>query len=223
MSALPLHRLLALSLIPVVGSLLNGFYNAPLYRIDPALFWVADFCLFVFAPVSIVYWLARTGNVRPGHYGLRIPPFAGFESLVVTLLFAFVLAAVYGIAKYLAWIFTWKSYIEPAFSYGAVTPNGPMRQLIAAYWALTAGLMESIFYIGLPWYIWRNRLNLVQHRSLFLWLSSVVFGLVHWEQGLHNAIGAFAFGLVACLLYWKINDLWPIVGAHTLVDFIWLA
>mgnify|MGYP003381627334 CR=1 FL=1 len=221
--AFPLQRLLFLSLVPVAGSLLNGFYNAPLYRIAPALFWGADICLFALAPASIVYWLARTGDIRPSHYGLRIPPFAGFESLVVTVLFAFVLAASYGISKYLVWIFTWQSYVEPEFSYGAITPNGPWRLILTSYWAITAGLTESIFYIGLPWYIWRNRLNLVQRRSLFLWLSATVFALVHWEQGLHNVIGAFVFGLVACLLYWKINDLWPIVGAHTLIDFILFA
>lgn len=223
MTKVPLHRLLVLSFLPVVGSLLNGFYNATLYRFDPALFWVADISLFVLAPASIVYWLAHSANIRPSHYGLRVPPSSGFESLVVSLLFAFVLAAAYGISKYIVWIFTWQSYIEPEFSYGAITPNGPTRLLLASYWAVTAGFVESIFYIGLPWYIWRHRLNLVQQRRLFLWLSSAVFALVHWEQGLHNVIGAFVFGLVACLLYWKVNDLWPVVGAHMVIDLILLA
>lgn len=214
------RHVLYVSLLPPIGAVLNGFYNGPLYRLAPPLFWLADLTLFVIVPIAIAYWLARVANIRPRHYGLNVPPFGGMESLVTSLLFALVLFAAYEIAKYIGWILTWRWYVEPDFSYGAITPKGMLRPFFTVYWALTAGLMESVFCIGLPWYLWRNRFGLKHRRRTFLWLSALVFAVGHWEQGLHNAIGALAFGLVACLLYWKVNDLWPIVGAHVMTDLI---
>ncbi len=221
-TVLPRHVFLV-SLLPPMGALLNGFYNGPLYRLAPPLFWLADIALFVIAPISIVYWLARVANIRPRHYGLNVLSFGGMESLATSLIFAFVLVAASEIARYIGWVFTWRWYVEPDFSYGAVAPNGMLRPLFTVYLALTAGLMESVFYIGLPWYLWRNHFGLAHRRRTFLWLSALVFAAAHWEQGAHNAIGAFAFGLVACLLYWKVNDLWPVVGAHVITDLFFFA
>jgi membrane protease YdiL (CAAX protease family) len=136
------------------------------------------------------------------------------------LFLAIVLAAAYEAAKSVGWILTWRWYVEPDFSYGAITPSGPLRPLVAGYWAITAGLVESVFYIGLPWHLWRNHFGLAHRRKLFLWVSTAIFAAIHWEQGLHNVIAAFAFGLAATLIYWKINDLWPIAGAHALIDFV---
>lgn len=213
-------HIVGLSCIPIAGSLLNGVYNGPLYRLNPGLFWVADFILYVLAPVTITAMLAKSARIFPKHFGLKIPPFGGFEAIPTSILFAVVLCIAYEFSKYVGWIFTWQWYAEPDFSYGAATPNGVFRPLVILYWSVTAGLMESVFYIGLPWYLWRNLFGIDQRRRTFLLVSSAVFAAVHWEQGLHNVIAAFAFGFVACLLYWKINDLWPIVGAHTLIDIV---
>lgn len=213
-------HLVALTCLPIAGALLNGFYNGPLYRMDPALYWTADFLLYVLAPTAVVVWLARFSDVRPKHYGLKFPPYGGLESVAASVFLAIILFTTYKVASYLGWIFTWRWYTEPDFSYAAVTPAGVLRPLAAFYWATSAGVVESIFYIGLPWYLWRHHFGLAHRRRLFLWVSATVFAAAHWEQGPHNVIAALAFGLVACLLYWKINDLWPVVGAHTLVDLV---
>jgi hypothetical protein len=213
-------HIVGLTCVPIAGSLLNGFYNGPLYRLNPALFWAADLVLFSLAPIAILFWLAKSAQVLPKNYGLKFPPYGGLESIATSIFLAIVLIATYEVAKYIGWIFTWRWYVQPDFSYGVATPVGIFGPLAAFYWAITAGLVESVFYIGLPWYLWRNHFGLAHRRRLFLWASALVFAAAHWEQGPHNVIAAFAFGLSACLLYWKINDLWPIVGAHTLVDFI---
>ncbi|HRE16404.1 MAG TPA: CPBP family intramembrane metalloprotease [Rhodocyclaceae bacterium] len=218
MTSNSLRYSLYLTLLPPLGALLNGLYNGPLYRLSPSLFWLADFVLFVVAPIFIVSWLAKVAYIHPRDYGLNPASFKGVQLFVTSLLFALILFAVYEFAKYVGWMLAWRWYVEPDFSYGTATPEGLWRPVVVLYWALTAGLMESIFYIGLPWYLWRNKLGLTRRRHLFLFLSALVFAAVHWEQGVHNAIGAFGFGLAACLLYWKVNDLWPIVGAHVLVD-----
>ena len=213
-------RIVSLTSIPIAGALLNGLYNGPLYRLNPSLFWAADLALFVLAPAAILYWLAKFARILPKNYGLTFPPYGGFESVATSLFLAIVLAVVYEATKYVGWAFTWRWYVEPDFNYGAATPAGILKPLVACYWAITAGLVESVFYIGLPWYLWRNHFGLAHRRRLFLWVSAAIFAAVHWEQGPHNVVAAFAFGLTACLIYWKINDLWPIVGAHALVDLV---
>lgn len=210
--------IVVLASIPIAGALLNGFYNGPLFRLNPWLFWAADLALFVLAPIAILFSLAKFSQILPKHYGLKFPPFGGLESVATSVFLAVVLAITYEAAKNIGWAFTWRWYVEPDFSYGSVTPSGLLRPLVAGYWAFTAGLVESVFYIGLPWYLWRNHFGLTHRRKFFLLVSAALFAAVHWEQGLHNVVGAFAFGFVACLIYWKINDLWPIVGAHTLID-----
>lgn len=222
MAATQFSRLhvVGLTCIPIAGSLLNGFYNGPLYRLNPALFWAADLVLFLLAPAAILFLLAKFAQVFPKNYGLKFPPHGGLESVATSVFLAIVLIATYEVAKYIGWIFAWRWYVDPDFSYGAVTPVGVLRPLMVFYWAVTAGLVESVFYIGLPWYLWRNHFGLAHRCRLFLWVSAVVFAAVHWEQGPHNVIAAFAFGFAACLLYWKINDLWPIVGAHILMDIV---
>lgn len=212
-------RTIGLTFIPIVGALLNGLYNGPLYREDPRLFWVADVIVFVIAPIIIAYWLARYAKIFPKDYGLRPSPYGGFESLAFSIFLAFVLFVICEAARNIGWIFTWRWYVEPDFSYAKIAPVGSLKPLVALYWALSAGLTESVFYIGLPLYFWRNQHDLANRRRLSLWVCATIFAVVHWEQGLHNVIAAFTFGFMACMIYWKNNELWPIVGAHALIDF----
>lgn len=216
-------KIVCISCVPIIGSLLNGFYNAKLYRLHPALFWIADFMLFAAVPMAIAYWLAKSSNIHPRNYGLQTPPIGGLELIASSLFLGILLFATYFFARYLGWVVTWQWYSEPDFTYGTALPNGALRILSTLYMSLSAGLMESVFYLALPWYFWRNYLGFSGRRGLFVCLSSVVFASVHWEQGPHNMIAAFAFGFVACQLYWKVNDLWPIVGAHTAVDIVFFS
>jgi hypothetical protein len=208
--------------IPIALGELNGLYNPLLYRTNPALFWVIDVASFVLIPGILVYLLARSANVRPKHYGLSFPPqFAG-ELLGSSIFFGALLFFLYYVADYIAWAFTWKlsGYQGTEFSYGTTIPNGPLHLPVAIYLSLSAGLMESAFMLGLPWFLWRQYPKLTHRYTLFKWVSSTVFASVHWEQGLHRVIAAFVFGYTACFLYLKINDLWPIVGAHVIVDLV---
>ena len=208
-----------LSSIPAVIAELNGFYNPLLYRTSHVLYWCADFTSFVLVPSFLVYWLATYANIWPKHYGLQfLPRMADF--LGTSALLGFILFITYFVARYIGWVLTWRWYTPSEFTYGTAIPHGLFRLPAVLYMSATAGIVESIFLLSLPWYFWRNFLNLAHRRNSFAWLSSVVFASCHWEQGLHNVIAAFAFNYVACYLYWKLNDLWPIIGAHVLVDIV---
>jgi membrane protease YdiL (CAAX protease family) len=113
-------------------------------------------------------------------------------------------------------------FLTPAqtFSYAQAIPSGWLRGPSIAYLAVTAGVTESVVYIGLPWLVWEQLFGPSKRRALFVCLSSAIFASVHWESGVHNVVAALIFGLVACALYLKLRDLWPIVGAHIVVDLV---
>jgi membrane protease YdiL (CAAX protease family) len=82
---------------------------------------------------------------------------------------------------------------------------------------LRAGVVEELTYRG---YI-MERLEKISGKwvSYFL-LPTVVFGLLHFSQGIRGMIIAFALGMVLSYLYYKKRDLKANMIAHFLVDFI---
>jgi len=213
-------RLLAIALasIPIVNGEINGLYNPPLYRASPSLFWAVDFASFVLVPSLIALWLAKFGGIRPKQYGLQFPPPLRSQLLASSVFFGAVLFVLYFVPQRLVWAFS--GYPVSEFSYSMAIPSGVLRLPVVLYMSLSAALMESVFLLAMPWFFWRQNPSLASRRILFACASSIVFASIHWEQGLHGVVAALVFGCAACLLYWKLNDLWPIVGAHAFVDLV---
>lgn len=208
-----------LAAIPIGLGSLNGFYNPLLYRASPLLFWAVDIVSFVVVPLLLVHWLATVAQIRPQHYGLRLPLHWG-NFLGSSLLLGIVLFCAYELARRVGWALTYRWYSSPGLTFGNVVPQGIAHLPTILYMSVTAGVVESIFMLALPWYFWRNYLGQAQRRSAFAWGMSLLFASIHWEQGPHDMVAAFAFGYLACRLYWRLNDLWPIIGAHTLIDIV---
>jgi len=54
-------------------------------------------------------------------------------------------------------------------------------------------------------------------------LASGAFrGLLHLYQGFNGALSIFVLGVVFGLVYWRWRQLWPLIVAHFLCDFIGL-
>lgn len=100
---------------------------------------------------------------------------------------------------------------------GAVFPRGLAGAAVQTYAAVSAGLVESIFFIGLPW-LWYSSARQRPSELLFTLAVSAIFALAHWEHGRHGVIAAFFAHCVMCrwFLYWR--TLWPVVLGHTLID-----
>nr|WP_229506747.1 CPBP family intramembrane glutamic endopeptidase [Pseudoduganella rivuli] len=94
-----------------------------------------------------------------------------------------------------------------------------MGSVIWIYSAVTAGIVESIFFIGLPWLLYRH-VRAAPSRIAFALLATTVFAVAHWEQGPHVIIGAFFSNLVACFWYFLLGTLWPVAAGHILVDLV---
>lgn len=206
----------ALTLLPVFAIWqVNGIYLAALARISVPLFWSADFVQWVVLPIVLLVLLAKRASLTPKHYGLDTRALR-WQALTSDPLAVFVTA---GLALLVARTLSWQLLDQPTgfFTFPGVFPGGLMGSVVWLYSAVTAGVVESIFFLGLPWLLYRN-IRSKPSGVLFAFIVSGFFAVAHWEQGPHAVVGAFAFSLVVCRWFFKSETLWPIAVGHALVD-----
>jgi membrane protease YdiL (CAAX protease family) len=86
-----------------------------------------------------------------------------------------------------------------------------------SFMVLRAGVVEELFYRG---YI-MERLEEISGRWLvYFLLPAIIFGLLHFRQGVGGILISFVLGLILAWFYWKKRDLKANIIAHFLVDFI---
>lgn len=199
---------------------LNGFYMAALSKLSVPLFWLVDIGQWVVLPGLVLLFLARNAALFPAHYGLGCSTLSRQTVLAGTLM----VFASDGVAFTLARNISWDLLGHPQglFSFSQVFPEGLLGQVSLLYSAMTAGVIESIFFISLPWLLYRQ-LRAEASRTAFAFLVSVVFAIAHWEQGPHVIVGAFAANLVSCFWFFKLRNLWPVAAGHALVDLVTLS
>lgn len=208
---------LLVAAFPTIGVLLlNGFWNEPLYRASPMAFWIADVLTHVILPASMLTWLALRYDLWPRDYGFT--PWLGRQAdlLGLTLLATALFWVSY---KPVAAFFGHLLLSEgAAVTYVDVMPGSPLaRLLVAVYFSVSAAVFEEIMYRGLP-HAYCMRGFAAARPGLYVLLSAALFGMAHWENGLHEILGTGCLGLLACALYLKIQTLWPLIGAHFIVD-----
>jgi hypothetical protein len=89
-------------------------------------------------------------------------------------------------------------------------------------WVMTlivvrAGIVEEICYRG---YIMERLEKISGKWVVYFLLPALIFGLLHYKQGIGGIIIATVMGLVLAYAYWKKRDLKMNIIAHFLVDFI---
>ncbi len=82
---------------------------------------------------------------------------------------------------------------------------------------LRAGVVEEICYRG---YLMERLEKISNSWLVFFLLPSLMFGLLHYKQGIGGVIVASALGLLISYVYWKKRDLKANIIAHFTVDFI---
>ena len=195
----------------------NGVYLATLARISFSLFWAADFVQWIVLPALLLAFLAKRAKVLPKHYGLDSSCLRGQLAVVATI-GVFITA---GLAYFLSRSVAWQLLGEPSgfFTFPGVFPSGLMGMVVWLYSAVTAGVVESIFFIGLPWLLYHN-LRRDPSQIVFALITSAIFATAHWEQGPHIVIAALFFNLTVCAWFFKLGTLWPVVVGHTLIDLM---
>ncbi|RYH35828.1 MAG: CPBP family intramembrane metalloprotease [Alcaligenaceae bacterium] len=209
---------LASALVPMMGVwLLNGWYLPLLAAIDIRLFWAADILQWVVLPVALLWPLATVASIPPRCYGLCSPRFGPIE---LALKSAAVFATA-GIAFVITRNLVWRIFgPNPGSFY--IAPHFPAEwwgALARVYASVSAGLVESIFFIGIPWLLYAgNSSRPSPHR--FAVAMSALFALAHWEQGCAVATGAFFSHLILCAWFLRWRTLWPVASGHALIDAV---
>jgi len=206
----------ALLLVTVIWSI-NGVYLAALARVSTSLFWAADLLQWILVPGLLAVLLAKTAAVQPRHYGLGPAEHRWYAAALASV----GVGATTGFAFFWSRNASWELLGQPTgfFSLPTAFPAGSLGTVTWVYSAVTAGLVESAFFIGLPWLLYRS-LRLAPSKAIFTVLVSVLFGVCHWEQGPHVVVGAFCSHIVACVWFFALRTLWPVAAGHTMVDLV---
>lgn len=202
------------AMAPVVAlEFANGFYGPALLRVAPTAFWLADALCFVMLPLLAVGLLWRFAGLRPADYGFRRD--AGIPRIVAATVAAY---ALFWLASdpLRHMLIRWLGAGPPLFSYGALVRDAPVpHAFVVAYLALSAALTEELVFRGLAV---RLAEELRAPRWAYVIASSLLFAVVHWEQGMPGVGSAFVVGVAAALIYLRVGSLWPLVLAHAAVD-----
>jgi hypothetical protein len=216
--AAPGRPIVALVTVPFVAlNVLDGLWKPALLKSAPITYWTYDLAKWVLLPITLVWLLHRTTDTSPRAYGLSAD--LGLKDLLLLVplpLTTLVLAYTFGFV--VAGPFASSS--APAFHLDSpLNALGPLAVLGTLYLAITAGLWESIFFIGLPW-LWLSmgRTTRGPVASAFLPTMAILFAISHFESGWRDVSAAFFFQLVAFYWYFRLRTLWPVIGAHTLID-----
>jgi uncharacterized protein len=198
--------------------LLNGWINSVVYDI-PVLYWGFEFLSWVLLPAVIVVIAIRHGGLRWRDVGLT-GTIAGENSVTRIVLTAFVLCP-------LAWLyFRWTRYFaqqlfpDPGFfTYvlQVLQEGGLPRPLMAAYFALSAGIVEELYFRGL---MFRISQCYSHPLAIYTAVSPALFALVHWENGVDDMLYTWLIGLLFALLYARWRNLWPLIAAHVFIDYV---
>jgi membrane protease YdiL (CAAX protease family) len=214
-----------LALFPLITlGLVNGLYFPQLAISNHGLYWALDVLQFVVVP-ALAYRLLLKYGVQPKDYGLRGLAVVGSRNFAIgsswpdriglIVFVSFIYWLTFEVAKALLYPFFWEGISPVTFS--EALPEGEFwHWLLIVYAALTAGLIEEPVFRSLPWLYCSRRFRSPQRP--YVLISSLLFGLVHWEQGTLVIIAAGFLGYVAALLYISIRNVWPFVIAHFLTD-----
>ena len=202
-----------------VLALLNHFYAALLFRVHPLWFWASDAVQFVALPAAgwMILRQAGIGLVECGlaHDRYRVDRGSWGFVVFMTLVLMGATWPVFRIAQ-----LSLGQYAEP-FSIQQVLPTSPgLKLLVALYMSATAALVEEVAYRALPWLYLSAVLPQQWRRSAYVAGTTIVFALIHSEQGPAGVIGAGWFGFVAAWMYSKHRTLWPLVAGHFMIDLL---
>jgi len=216
----PAAVLAAIFLFASIG-LLNGFYKDPLYSYSPAAFWIADGLNFVVLPIICLCGLAAFGRVFPRDYGFRAPDaftsWGEFVGLSIFITFMFWLCYV----PVTVILFSALGEHTRDFSYSNLLPKEWMPKfLVAVYFSTTAALVEETVFRALPWLYIRAYKPRATPVLPYAVVTSIFFGYIHWENGMHEVIGTMGLGFMVAVLYTKIENIWPFVTGHFLTNMI---
>lgn len=206
--------------IGVIPFLLNGYINSLIHSIS-WLYWSFEILIWTLIPFTIFYIATKKGNLKAADIGINTT-IMGRRSLFLVVVFCLVFPPLdYVIYKlclgYSSSIFS-GGYV---FSYFSVIPeSGLSRFLVIWYFALTAGIVEELYYRG---FLYKISQFYSQPNVVYLAISPLVFSLVHWEGGIANVVATYVFGVILAIVFIVMKNVWPLIMGHVFIDYVWFS
>ena len=198
--------------------LINGALN-PILVERLILYWLFEIASWVFLPLLLFAIANRKAGLRLAHLGLHAEVRGSKRPLLLFLLC--VVSGPLYLFIYTESLEVFRQYVpgEALFAYQSVVPPGGIsRVIVGLYLAVTAGVVEELYFRGL---FHRIAESFPAPAAVYLMFSPTLFALVHWE-GTPAAIPAtFVIGLVASVAFLAARNLWPLIVAHVYADFLW--
>lgn len=217
---LKIDRIVVALIIYILLAASKRFWLGNLGEIN---FWFADIFCFVIVPAALVFWICQAEvpfkefqfsnkNFLKQGYGLLV-----FQTFICALglLIAYAIGLMLGNKIHS----TYPNALNQTFNYSSrISAVGVYRFLAALYFALTAGLVEEYFFRGLTKKIVSKY---TKSNTVFVIVSSLLFGWVHWSAGLNAVVGTTVVGIFLASFYLWTKDLRPIMLSHFLFDFFY--
>jgi len=188
---------------------LNDFANI---FIDDYRVWLTIDYLFVKAlPLVLIIYLLQTKKVALADLGLKMPKVSQLAFWTIVTVF---------LGRGLdqdGWRFFEK--ILPDTKLGGM-PRIPVPWLdkFDLYFGLLCvGIFEEVIFRGLAYRTFRKY---SRSTAFVFFVSSLIFGLIHWSMGLHAIVNTAIIGAVFMVVMWRTGSVVPTIIAHFFVNYV---
>jgi membrane protease YdiL (CAAX protease family) len=209
-------------LFPIAIFLADGFYK-PYIKSQTSIMLV-DVATFFIIPAGCLIFLKSFFELSPSDYGLRLKPsedhFVVKRSLFFDIIISiFLLGIVWELSSAFAWRLLGSSSQTETHGIYSILEKSDKRFLLALYMSLTAAFAEEIFFRGVVYnfFVQLTRTKIVNN-LFFVIVSTLLFGISHWERGDYLMASSFVYGFAAALLYLEYKYLTPLIIAHFIID-----
>lgn len=207
---------------PVMVLLSDGLYKRSIQ--DGALIILLDVTTFVIFPVICLLYAKRYLLVAPADYGFLLKPKDNYAVVKKNVLLdvavcSLVLIFVYKVVVVISWNTIGSSGDGGNYGLFALIRNSENKIYWVLYMAITAALVEEIYFRGL---LYKLLIDIFSDRKatsiLYLLISTALFGAIHWEKGTYMVITTSVFGFAAAIFYLEYKYLTPLIVAHFVID-----
>lgn len=201
-------RLLAL-VIFTLPFLLNDFSN--IFVKDYRLWLIIDYFIVRLSLLLFGIYLVRNRVASLSDFGI-------VKINILKMIFLIASLSVVGIGiDQIGWRFFFKVFTNTQMGSIPPIPNQIVNKLDLYLGLLFAGFIEEAIFRGFYFNVLRE---FIDNIFLLILISSLVFGLIHWSNGLHAIINTCIIGMLFMFIMWKTKSVIPLIIVHFIINFV---